>query len=85
MIYKMKFLCKIYGAAEFPCWRNSKGYVEQIELWQERKGLWHSVNGSRETAVSEVHMQYVMSIIYKELQFHFLCNKAVYKPFERFA
>lgn len=35
MIYKTQFLYKIYDAAEFLCWRNSKGYVEQIEIWQE--------------------------------------------------
>lgn len=83
MIYKMQFLHKIYDAAEFPCWRNSKGYVEQIEVWQERKGLWHAVNNSRETAMSKVHMQYVISIIYKALPFHFLhqqrCLQAVWR------
>lgn len=76
MIYKMQFLYKISDAAEFPCWRNSKGYVERTEIWQERKGLWHVVNDSRETAMSKVHMQYVISIIYKTLPFHFLYQQS---------
>lgn len=83
MIYKTQFLRKIHDAAEFPCWRNSKGYVEQIEIRQERKGLWHAVNDSGETAMSKVHMQYVISIIYKALPFHFLyqqsCLQAVWR------
>lgn len=76
--FQIEFLYKIYDAAEILSWRNSKGYVIQIEIWQERKGLWHTVNSSREKAMSKVHMQYVTPIVYKALPFLFSINKTVW-------
>lgn len=31
--FQMEFLYKIYDASEILSWRNSKGYVVQIEIW----------------------------------------------------
>lgn len=77
--FQIEFLYKIYDAAGILSWKNSKGYVVQIEIWQEKKGLWHTVNNSRESAMSKVHMQYVISIVYKALPFLLSINKAVWK------
>lgn len=74
--FQMEFSYKIYDAAEILSWRNSKGYVVQIEICQERKGLWHTVNNSRETAMSKVHMQYVIPVVYTALPFPFLYQQS---------
>lgn len=76
--FQIEFLYKIYDAAEILSWRNGKGYVIQIEIWHERKGLWHTVNSSREKAMSKVHMQYVIPIVYMAFPFLFSVNKTVW-------
>lgn len=77
--FQIEFLYKVYDAAEILSWRNSKSYVVEIEIWWERKDLWHTVNNSRETAMSKVHMQHVIPVVYKALPFLFSINKAFWK------